>query len=476
MIYKLNSPYFLRGWEKMTCALVGKHNRVKPLKQSEFQTLLLCDGETELDADMLTAEMEEILDQYLGKKIICRIEESKPLEDWQQYRYYHNRYVPSIFWSVTGRCNFRCRHCYMDAPEGALGELSTEEALDLIDQMADCGVLAVDITGGEPFVRRDFWQLIDRIVAHHMVIGQVYTNGWLLNDHVLDEFERRGLKPEFSISFDGVGWHDWMRGIPGAEPQTLKALRLCRDRGFATDVEMCLHKGNLHTISDTIRVLKEAGVLAIKASNVSMTELWCKNSEGMALTDREYVEAMIEYIPEFFRAGRPIKLMLSAVIDLYPENWHGKKDNDPKYSVIPERYSGGEDCLDCHLCGAIRSSCYVTPDGRLLPCMPMTAAPAADQVKFPLIREIGLRKGLSDSFFMEYVDYRVKDLLEKNKECGQCPHRLKCGGGCRAHALLEGDHDLMGADRMLCMLWNEGYVERIRQTAEDAIAKYCPET
>ena len=59
-----------------------------------------------------------------------------------------------------------------------------------------------------------------------MVIGKIYTNGWLLNEEVLDQFASRGMKPQISVSFDGVGWHDWMRGIQGAEERTLNALRL----------------------------------------------------------------------------------------------------------------------------------------------------------------------------------------------------------------------------------------------------------
>ena len=82
------------------------------------------------------------------------------------------------------------------AERGALGELSTEQALNLIDQMAECGVLQVDLTGGELFVRKDLWQLIDRILSYKMTINQVYTNGWLVNDELLDKFEKRGLKPE----------------------------------------------------------------------------------------------------------------------------------------------------------------------------------------------------------------------------------------------------------------------------------------
>lgn len=95
-----------------------------------------------------------------------------------------------------------------------------------------------------------------------------------------------------------------------------------------------------------------------------------------------------------------------------------------------------------------------------------------NQDAFPLVQDIGLKKGLSDSFYMDIVGGRVKDLLAVNSKCAACAHRYLCGGGCRA-AALEQTGDLMGSDGDQCILWNEGYVERIRETAESAIAKYC---
>ena len=140
-----------------------------------------------------------------------------------------------------------------------LGELSTKEAFDLIDQMAECGVLRVDITGGEPLVRKDIWQLIDRILSHHMVIRNFHTNGWLLDDEVLDGFEQRGLHPLIAISFDGVGWHDWMRGRKGAEEDALRAMRLCHSRGYQVSVGMCIHRGNVSSLPATVEALRAAG-------------------------------------------------------------------------------------------------------------------------------------------------------------------------------------------------------------------------
>ncbi len=436
-------------------------NLIQKLSRERFQVLLLCDGETDLSSSLLSESMKNSLQQCEAENIIESCTKPCPLNKDQYYRYFGNRYVSTVLWSITGKCNYRCRHCFMDAPNAALGELSTDEALNLIDQMAECGVLQVDITGGEPFVRKDFWQLVDRMIYHKMTIGMVYTNGWLLTDKVLDEFERRNLYPEFSISFDGIGWHDWMRGVPGAEEAAIRALQLCKKRGFSTNVEMCLHRGNLGVLMQTVEALCSVGVQAVKASYVVPTPLWSHNSDGNMLSDQEYFEAMLRFIPEFYKAGRPVELLLGNIIYLHR--------NKP-YKVVAERYDGTQKSLDDHLCDAARWACYITPEGRLLPCMPMTSSPA--QKLFPRIQDIGLKCGLSDSFYMKFVDGRVKDLLKSNAECNACSYRYKCGGGCRASALLYGDHNLMGCDRTMCMLWKEGYVDRIRKAADEAIAKY----
>ena len=462
MFYRLKETFALRGWQKMAWVLVERpDNLIQKLSRERFQVLLLCDGETDLSSSLLSESMKNSLQQCEAENIIESCTKPCPLNKDQYYRYFGNRYVSTVLWSITGKCNYRCRHCFMDAPNAALGELSTDEALNLIDQMAECGVLQVDITGGEPFVRKDFWQLVDRMIYHKMTIGMVYTNGWLLTDKVLDEFERRNLYPEFSISFDGIGWHDWMRGVPGAEEAAIRALQLCKKRGFSTNVEMCLHRGNLGVLMQTVEALCSVGVQAVKASYVVPTPLWSHNSDGNMLSDQEYFEAMLRFIPEFYKAGRPVELLLGNIIYLHR--------NKP-YKVVAERYDGTQKSLDDHLCDAARWACYITPEGRLLPCMPMTSSPA--QKLFPRIQDIGLKCGLSDSFYMKFVDGRVKDLLKSNAECNACSYRYKCGGGCRASALLYGDHNLMGCDRTMCMLWKEGYVDRIRKAADEAIAKY----
>ena len=99
----------------------------------------------------------------------------------------------------------------------------------------------------------------------------------------------------------------------------------------------------------------------------------------------------------------------------------------------------------------------------------MTDSP--QQEKFPLVQDIGLKQGLSDSYYMQFVNGRIKDLFAENAECNTCQYRYKCGGGCRA-AALASDGKLMGCDRGMCMFWKNGYYERIKKAIDEAEAKY----
>ncbi len=463
--YRLKSEYCLRGWIGVPFALVHSAE-VERISKTEFDALLLCDGQTDLNGMELDEGICEVLKQFEEKGVVVRMEEPGPINPEQYYRRADNKFIREIQWSITGRCNYRCRHCYLDAPDAAMGELSTEEVFSIVDQMAECLVYRVDLTGGEPFVRKDFWQLVDYIREHGIQIGQVYTNGWLLTEEVLNRFSERGIHPEFSISFDGVGWHDWMRGVKGAEEAALKALRLCRDRGFPTNVEMCIHKGNRHVIRETVLELSEAGTGRIKFGAVSNTELWKHHAEGNAMSMEEYYDAVLDYLPHYFEDGMPLDLLFGSVVKLV--------QHSTEYWAVAEFDKGSEKCLNRHICGAARMSCYIAPDGRLLPCMPVAAVP--DQSVFPKVQEIGLKRALKDSFYMEFVDRRVKDLLEVCRTCRECPYHLKCGGGCRANAVAEGEKDLMGPDPGKCLMWKGGYLQKVHEVCDAAIAQYCGNT
>lgn len=462
MFLRLNKKYALRGWIGANRAIVYmEQGQAEFIDATKFNILLLCDGSTELEGDVFSEEELNLVQKFLKKGIIEKTEEPNPIDPKQEYHRYNNRFVRSILWSVTGRCNFKCRHCYMDAPNGLLGEISHEEAISIIDQMAACGILDVSLTGGEVFVRKDIWELIEHINNYGIRISQIYTNGWLVNEEVLDKLEAMGQKPEFNFSFDCLEWHDWMRRVKGSEKRVIDAIKLCQKRGFPTGIEACVHRGSISTLRETIKLMGSLNT-RVKVGSLMDTELWQKNGEGYGLSTQEYFDEMIKYIDCFFEDGMPANVTLGAVIRL--------NKNSNEYRIIGEKLDGSEKCRERHLCGAARMCSYITPEGRLLPCMPMTAWEGHTQ--FKKIQEIGLEKGLTDGFYMQFVDARIKDLLEKNKKCNACEYKLRCGGGCRASGLTD-EGNLYGSEHLQCIYWKNGYLDKIRNAVQLAIEKHC---
>lgn len=462
MFLKIGSHYSLRGWKGASCGLVDTDtNHVTFYRPEAFNILLLADGITSIDESILTNRQRAILQQLIQDNTLEICPKPSPISQEQKYKAYDNRFVRSVLWSVTGKCNCRCRHCYMDAPKGALGEISHDEALSFIDQMAECGILRIMLTGGEPLVRPDIYELIAYLTKKNIKITQIYTNGQLVNESLLDLLDSLEQKPEFNFSFDGIGWHDWMRGIPGIEQTVLNAIKLCQDKGFPTGAEVCLHKGNLKSLRETINLLGSLNT-PVKVGGVSDTDLWRQNSEGNSLSFEDYLDATIQYIPQFFEDGMPADLLIGSVIELNKGSY--------AFRVLADKHDGTDACLTHRLCNAARMTAYITPEGRLLPCLPMTSW--SKHNCFERIQDIGLKAGLTDDFYMNFVNGRIQDLLNRNEKCNSCEYRLRCCGGCRASALME-ENDLYGCDPFQCYFWKNGYEAKIRTAAKMAVERFA---
>ena len=459
MYYRLAPVYALRGWQNTTHMLVAKpDNQARPLTATEFTVLVLCDGQTPLDVSCLSATEQAALQELIHRGIVTAHDAPSPITQGQMYRYYDNRFIQRVMWSVTGMCNFRCRHCFVDGPCETTHGLSTEGALALIDQLAACGVMQVELTGGEPLVRPDFLQLLDRMRERGIFVTQIYTNGALVDATFLNELKKRQMQPAFHFSFDGVeGWHDWMRGVAGAEQKTLHAMQLCIDNGYDVYAGMCLHKGNVASLPNTVKLLADIGVTRLNVSGITMSALWQKKHSGYALDDREYLDAAMAYFPRYFQDGRPMPVTLNGAALLHPREKCRAVQDMPCMNQ-EKRY---------YLCSTARFAPYVSSEGRLLPCMPMSMC--EEQCCFPLIPEKGLAACLTDSTFMEFSSQCTNDLFARNPECGSCEHRWHCGGGCRAIAL-KNTHDFFGCDSYQCLIWKEGYGKKLAQALEKAEA------
>ena len=455
MFYKLHEKLLLRGWQKLPYAVVEKGvSRPLFISAKEMQALQLCNGLIDVDLPLIPQGTRDLLKIIEEKGFIAPCERGDTIRPEQEYRLYPARYIRTAHWSITGHCNYRCKHCYMSAPDAKFGELSHEEIMSIVQQLIDCGVMEVSLTGGEPLVRRDFMEIVDALLSGGVTITTIYTNGKLVTDKLLDQLAERGIRPEFNMSFDGTeGWHDWLRGIPNAGKIVEDAFLRCKEKGFPTGAEMCIHQGNKHLLRDTVNRLAELGCRSLKTNPISNVGAWKEGGYGESISMGELYQLYLDYIPHYYEDGMPLSIQLGGFFSASPKR-------SQEYDIPSMKNCSNPD-KTC-VCGHARMVMYISAEGRALPCMALSGMDI--QEEFPLIPEIGLANCLTDSRYMALIDTRATQVLAHNPECQNCEHAMQCLAGCRASALETSPTDVLAIDRAACAIFKGGWVEKIRQT------------
>ena len=342
--YRLNDKYILRGWDKLPYAVIDTQtDKPEFIDAEHMNALKWCSGNIDITIPLVSDKERAIIHEYAERGIVDPCEKGQTITKEQEYKFYPVRYINSVQWSTA-----------------KFGEVSHDEAMYIISQLEACGIRQIHITGGEPLVRSDFWEIIDLIIEHGIRITEIFSNGALVNEKFIDGLKSRNLHLVMYISYDGVGWHDWLRGVKGAEGMAERAIKLCTDNGFPVVADMCLHKYNQHTIRESVRRMASLGVSMIRIGGISNTGSWKENNEEEnALSHDELFRLYYDYLPQFFEDNLPISLRLGGFFSYdYGSNKfsiHGYMEN-----ITPNS------CL----CSA-RMHVYISPEGRVLPCMPI---------------------------------------------------------------------------------------------------------
>ena len=450
----LKKQYLLRGWKGMKHGVTDTvSGGTLFLPGNVYDTLRLCNGRFEGDSPIFIGQRKEHLKVFLEHGLVEELDTPGTLLPVQEYMEYGNRYIEMVHWSMTGLCNYRCRHCYMSAPKAVFPKPDTKECRRIIDEMASCGIRLVSLTGGEVLTREDFLTLIDYMLEKGLRIVTVMSNGALVNEKLLTELEKRNCKPIFNISFDGTeGWHDWLRGVNGAEKAVEKAFLLCREHGFPLESGFCLHKGNAGTLRDSVRKLGEWGVSTLKVSRL------CISGEASGIVDKaisnkEEYDIYMDYIPHYIKDGMPVKnIMLSGAF--------GCMDGEAFIPFVKGDDESPDD--SAFVCRAARLTMYIGPDGRILPCIPMSETEKSQEY-FPSISGMTLEEALTDSSYLSFIRTDMGQYLEVNPGCESCEYKYRCGGGCRGRAVIDnGGEDLLSPDPDACLFFKSGYYDRVK--------------
>lgn len=167
---------------------------------------------------------------------------------------------PVVVWNVGRRCNLHCVHCYSDSANRAYaGELTTDEGCALIRDLAQFGIPVLLLSGGEPLLRPDIFELI----AEARAVGlrtTLSTNGTLITPNVAERIRAYGVS-YVGISFDGIGaTNDRFRGHKGAFAEAMAGLRNCKAVGQRVGLRMTLTRRTCEDLDSIFDFIEAEGI------------------------------------------------------------------------------------------------------------------------------------------------------------------------------------------------------------------------
>jgi heme d1 biosynthesis radical SAM protein NirJ len=167
---------------------------------------------------------------------------------------------PVVIWNLIRRCNLSCKHCYsISADKDFAGELSTAEACTVMDDLRAFGVPVLILSGGEPLLRPDIYELSARAKAMGFYVG-LSTNGTLIDSGNIGRIAEVGYD-YVGISLDGIkSTHDAFRRKQGAFDASLEGVRMCRDAGIKVGVRFTLTQDNAHDLPALLQLVEDQGI------------------------------------------------------------------------------------------------------------------------------------------------------------------------------------------------------------------------
>ena len=167
---------------------------------------------------------------------------------------------PVVIWNLIRRCNLTCKHCYsISADSNFPGELSFDEVCTVMDDLKAFRVPVLILSGGEPLLRPDIYDIAQRAKAQGFYVG-LSSNGTLIDENNIDRIAECDFN-YVGVSLDGLGaTHDKFRRLDGAFEASLKGIRLCRDLGLKIGVRFTMTKDNAHDLPGLLKLVEDEGI------------------------------------------------------------------------------------------------------------------------------------------------------------------------------------------------------------------------
>ena len=310
-------------------------------------------------------------------------------------------------WEITLSCCFACRYCGSRAGRARKNELSTEECLDVADQLIHLGCKRVSLIGGEVFLRHDWKEIVLRLTGGGVAVNPI-TNGFLFNDRLLNDLKQASVE-SVSVSLDGPRRiHDQYRQS-GSYDRALHAVALLTSAGIPTSIITTLHHENAGHLKELMEVIRQYPIFAWQLQACSPMG----NASDNGLDHRfdflkvmNFIDQNADYVP--FSLGMADNI-----------GYFTKADGRLRGNRSGKAFFRG--------CLAGISSIGIDSAGNVRGCESMYD----ERFIEGNLREESLKSIWENPENFAYNRKFTRDLL--TGRCAECPWGEYCAGGCRSY-------------------------------------------
>jgi len=326
----------------------------------------------------------------------------------------------NVHFDVTYRCNERCVHCYLDHEDH--GEMTTEEIKGVLDQLAEAGTFFLTFSGGEIFLRKDLFELLQYARRLHFDVC-LKTNAILIDRQKAALLRELGVRQiQISIYSADADVHDAITKVRGSFGRSMEAIRLLKACGLRVKIACPLMKQNLMAYRTVLALAEELEVPYIL--DLTITPKMDGDTSLLALRN----------------SGHDLLPVLQDPV-LNPSA-HGNQEAVKAGGITGSATSSGleSSAYDDIPCSAAHNSCYISPYGDVYPC-----------VQMPVPTGNLRRQRFADIWYGSPQMQRVRAVRESHLPiCANCSIRPYCER-CPGLAQMEGG-DLLGAYERACEL------------------------
>ncbi|GAB4407776.1 MAG: heme b synthase [Anaerolineae bacterium] len=344
-----------------------------------------------------------------------------------------------VFWETTAGCNLRCIHCRRIEVADQLTpfDLSTTEARDLVDQLAETGSPVLVLSGGEPLMRPDILDIAQYASGQGLPVA-LATNGTLIDDTLAARIRDSGVQ-RVSISFDGAdaATHDAFRALPGAFAAAVRGVQALRAVDVPVQINTTVAKHNQAQLEAILALAKDLGAVALHLFLLVPVGCGVEIAAEQMVNAQEY-ERILNWLYDVEQAEPTLQLKATCAPH-YFRVMRQRRAQDQRNGVRRDLPASHHRQLHGHPAGQLHAAtkgclagtgvCFVSHRGEVFPCgyLPVSAG----NIRQQRFAEIWQGSPL-------FAELRDPDLL--TGKCGVCQFKALCSG-CRARAYgMTGDY------------------------------------